>query len=409
MTPNPVADHAMEGIAARSTNAIQTLLSATSSREGDVAGAIDGLGAAWTARVLVDEILFRACLDDLRDPSGSSASLTIVLVHKGQDFAVRLTVAPSGVTVKEMTVDRADRLSSPRVIQEMGEVATALFGPAESVSALTRTIQWPGPEVVFPTPERPSLPTVFYAVAQRVVQVLNRGEPVDLAELSVRYGSDKWGALHQYPRHYERHFAPLRDRRLTILEIGIGGFDDAALGGASMRMWKRYFPRALVYGIDILDKSPLDAARMTTILADQSDAEQMSKVGERFGPFDIVIDDGSHVSRHVLTTFRALFPHVRRDGLYVIEDLSASYWPEHFEGDDTNLNDPNYTVGYLKTLVDGLHYEEFLRAEARAPQPTDEQVSSVHLYKNMAVIEKGPNMEGSLVASLLREERRGQP
>lgn len=402
---------APESAAKESTRVIKELLRATSSHEGDVAAAIDRIGAARTARALLDEVLFRACLGDLATSSGAGASVTIVFTHRGRDFPATVSVGPTGVEVQDWTaggLGSGHPLPWPVVSQQLREAALALYGPRELVSAVTRGIRWPAPEIVFPTPQRPSLPTVFYAVVQRVIQVLDRQEPADLAELAVRYGTDKWGSMHQYPQHYQRHFAPLREHRLNILEIGIGGFLDPARGGASLRMWKRYFPRALVHGVDILDKRAVDAPRLTTIRADQSSVEQLTDVAERFGPFDIIIDDGSHISDHIITTFHTLFPYLRGDGLYVIEDLQACYWPEAFQGSDTDLSDPSYTVGFLKTLLDGLHHQDFLRADARHPMPTDAHITAVHVYRNLAVIEKGPNTEGSPVAAILRAARNGR-
>lgn len=391
--------------AGRSTEIIRTLLAAAASREGDPGAAVDRLGAGTVARVLLEEILFRADLADLAAPVGETFAVTLVFEHGGREYPATVAVGARGVTVHDDPTQAAPGLPAPVVSQNLVEAVRALYGPAELVSASTRSIRWPSPEFVYPTPERPSLPTAFYAVVQRVTRALDRAESADLSELAVRYGTDKWGAMHQYPRHYQRHFSPRRNDRLTVLEIGVGGFLDPSRGGASLRMWKQYFPRALVYGLDILDKSAVDGPRLTTIRADQSDDAELARIAEQYGPFDIVIDDGSHISRHIIGTFKVLFPHLAPDGLYVIEDLQACYWPEVFEGSDTDLSDPAYTVGFLKTLLDGLHHEDFLRDDARSPQPTDACVSGVHVYRNLAVIEKGPNTEGSMVAQILRAHR----
>ncbi|MET8453074.1 hypothetical protein [Streptomyces sp. NPDC005209] len=391
-----------------STEIIRRLLAATSTRDNDVAAVIDDLGAEETAHVLFDEIIFRSRLQEVVPLPDGRTSLVLMLRHRERGQTATIAVGSKGLGVHDGSTEGTapdGELPPPVVSQEMSEVAQALFGPRELVSAATRTIQWPGSEIIARSLGRVATPPSYYAVAQRVVRVLDRREPADLTELAVRCGTDKWGALHQYPQHYERHFAPLRDHRLTILEIGIGGYDDPEAGGASLRMWKHFFPRALIYGIDIVDKRPLDAPRLTTVTADQSSPEQLTAFAERHGPFDIVIDDGSHISQDVITTFRHLFPHVRPTGLYVIEDLHTAYWPGVFRGNDTDLSDPNYTVGFLKTLVDGLHHEEFLRSDAREPLATDPRIKGMHLYRNVAVIEKGPNAEGSPVADMLRAAR----
>ncbi len=394
--------------AREATDVIEGLLVATAAGDNDVAAAIDRLGVERTARVLVDEIVFRARFAEIGFPAEDRTSVLLTLVHRGRGLVATISAGPEGIDIHDGPTGHGD-LPPPVVSQEMSEVARALFGPRELVAAATRTITWPGHEFVVPSPGRVVPSSLYYLVVQRIVRTLDRREPADLTELAARCGTDKWGALHQYTPYYERHFAPLRDRRLTILEIGVGGYRNHRQGGTSLHMWKHFFPRALIYGIDIVDKSPLDAARLTTVLADQSKPEEVVAFAERHGPFDIVIDDGSHVSADVISTFRHLFPHLRPTGLYVIEDLHTAYWPELFHGSDTDLSDPDFTVGFLKTLVDGLHPEEFLRPDARAPLPTDTQVTGLHFYPNVAVVEKGPNVGGSPVADMLREARNSRP
>jgi hypothetical protein len=63
---------------------------------------------------------------------------------------------------------------------------------------------------------------------------------------------------------YQQYFAPLRDKPLRILEIGVGGYDDPSIGGDTLRVWKQYFPKAMVYGIDIVDKETLQEERIVT-------------------------------------------------------------------------------------------------------------------------------------------------
>jgi hypothetical protein len=44
------------------------------------------------------------------------------------------------------------------------------------------------------------------------------------------------------------------------------------------------------------------------------------------GPdFDIIIDDGSHVGEHILTSFKILWSTVKPGGYYIIEDLHSIY------------------------------------------------------------------------------------
>src|SRR6476620_3408424 len=139
------------------------------------------------------------------------------------------------------------------------------------------------------------------------------------------YRTDKATGYHAYTRQYARHLGSRRFRRNLVFEIGIGGDAGPRSGGASLRMWRDYLLRSQIVGIDINEKHcPNLGRRVRLMRADQSDPCQLSAIVESIGQPDIVIDDGSHVGDHILTTFRALFPRLNPGGIYVIEDLCTS-------------------------------------------------------------------------------------
>ncbi|MEE3921356.1 hypothetical protein V2I01_33365 [Micromonospora sp. BRA006-A] len=163
-----------------------------------------------------------------------------------------------------------------------------------------------------PPPEEVDPAAVFRrrrAAALAVHQLVkaSSAEPADLDTLALRFGSDKWGD-HWYTPHYQRHFAPYREDRIRLLEIGVGGYDAPDQGGESLRMWKHYFRRGLVHGLDIFDKSRIDEPRLRTHVGSQADPVFLAGLAARIGPLDVVIDDGSHLSADVISSFRTLFP-----------------------------------------------------------------------------------------------------
>lgn len=188
-----------------------------------------------------------------------------------------------------------------------------------------------------------------YAWARR------RGGPVPLTQIMNRQGSDK-GTVHGY-RHglfvghaftnvYDRLFAEWRDNPITLLEIGVGPTEPGVLRasplsngqrGGSAVGWHEYFARGDVHAMDILDCSELDRERLTTHIGDQGSRESMAAVLASIGkPLDIVIDDGSHQSRHQQITLASLFPALADDGFYVIEDLD--WQPEGTNGTPKTLD-----------------------------------------------------------------------
>ena len=91
-----------------------------------------------------------------------------------------------------------------------------------------------------------------------------------LTELAEEFGTDKWG-VHRYTPHYERHLQHLRRREFTLLEIGVGGYTRRKRSGASLKMWRWFFPRATIVGLDIEDKSFIDQGPIVTMIANYRD------------------------------------------------------------------------------------------------------------------------------------------
>ena len=220
----------------------------------------------------------------------------------------------------------------------------------------------------------------------------------NLTELAKYYKTDKWGG-HNYTPRYQTHFEHLRDKPINLLEIGIGGYKRDGAGGASLRMWKAFFPKAQIVGIDIEDKSFVDEDRIRSYQGDQTDPELLHRVNDECGPFDIIIDDGSHRSAHIIATFAILFPLLAENGIYVVEDTQTSYWPERGGSDDRY--DPNTSMAMLKNLCDGLNFMEFVD-ESYEPTYSDRNITGVFFYHNLVFIQKGPNTETTRRRAILK-------
>lgn len=213
----------------------------------------------------------------------------------------------------------------------------------------------------------------------------------DLRYLATYFGTDKWG-YHRYATKYEAHLAHLRDQAFTLLEIGIGGYRDEGSGGASLRMWKAWFPRAMVLGLDIEDKSFVDEDRIRSFHGSQVDEPLLRRIVAGSENLQVVIDDGSHRPEHIRATFDILFPLLPDGGIYVIEDTQTSYWPSF--GGSPDLDASDTTMALVKSLLDGLNWQEYTGRD-HVPTYTQLHVVAVHCYHNLVFVEKGVNREGS--------------
>lgn len=208
------------------------------------------------------------------------------------------------------------------------------------------------------------------------------GSP-DLTSLAKIYKTDKWGH-HFYTPIYEQWFSSKRYQPVRLLEIGIGGYAKPHHGGDSLRMWKQYFPKGIITGIDLYDKSALAESRIHIYQGDQADAGFLKNVYDAEGPFDIIIDDGSHVQSHILASFQTLFPLMPSGGIYVIEDTQTSYWPK-FEGSTTDMDRVPSAMNYFLQRVHGVNRSEWLKEES-APNLPDDGIASIAFYHNLIFV-----------------------
>jgi hypothetical protein len=157
----------------------------------------------------------------------------------------------------------------------------------------------------------------------------------ELCKLALKYGSDKTPAIfHNYTPYYHQLLNSRRDKVKRVLEIGIGypetmGHTDAKYTtGASLYMWRDYFPNAEIFALDNRRDILLSDDRIKSFYCDQSSEESLRDIArhllvEHLGTerFDLIIDDGSHKPEDQALSARMLAPLLADDGYYIIEDV----------------------------------------------------------------------------------------
>lgn len=128
-------------------------------------------------------------------------------------------------------------------------------------------------------------------------------------ETSKKPGYGDKGTVHSYIDYYAEKFHPYRELNINFLEIGINK-------GYSTRMWREYFSKASIYAVDIKDRG-VEAPGCSLIYNDATEYDTFKNLPD----FDIIIDDGSHIFEHQIKTFRLLFKKLKKNGIYVIEDI----------------------------------------------------------------------------------------
>jgi demethylmacrocin O-methyltransferase len=356
------------------TPLIERILLAAGLPDAEISARVTGMGPDAVAGALLAEVCDRAAL--LNGPAERFV-IQCDLGFEGARLGYLFTLG-DGVPRVEKGWDGE---AAATIRQDLVDLLRELFGPAGPYG-VTREVSV---KEYFNSEYSPAIAAGMWPVLGAMSQ-----RPKDLSELAARFGSDKWGGR-WYTPHYQTHFAPYRDLAVKVLEIGIGGYDAIDAGGESLRMWKHYFRRGLIYGLDIFTKTGVEESRLGVVQGDQGDAQFLDSMARELGPFDIIIDDGSHMSHHIIASFNALFPHVRPGGMYVVEDLATAYWPTW--GGDPDPSAQYKSITMIKDLLDGLHHQEQIRDGDAQPTAAESTITGVHVYHNLALIEKGLNTE----------------
>ena len=176
----------------------------------------------------------------------------------------------------------------------------------------------------------------------RIVSYYQKNMSCEVSRLCDIYGSDKgelvkgghpypW-ASHTYADFYANLFSHCRDSVTKVFECGLGtnntnypsSMSISGKPGASLRVWRDYFPNATIYGADI-DKDVLfEEERIKTYYINQLDPVTIKSFWGRVGKtgFDFMIDDGLHTFEAGSTLFLHSIDKLSSNGIYIIEDVT---------------------------------------------------------------------------------------
>ena len=203
---------------------------------------------------------------------------------------------------------------------------------------------------------------------------------MNLIEIGKKYPSSK--NISGFIQLYEKYFTPLRDSKINILEIGVDN-------GDSLRIWREFFSKANICGIDI-DKKNFKINNTKILQGDQSDLNFLKSLVSEYKKFDIIIDDGSHQAKHIIASFNYLFNYLSDNGLYVIEDLQTSYIPR-YGGSRINLKKKKSSMNFIKSLTDSINYEKNNRPFFKKSR-FDGLIKSINFHQNIVFIYKGESV-----------------
>jgi hypothetical protein len=209
---------------------------------------------------------------------------------------------------------------------------------------------------------------------------------------------DKWTG---YLDVYDALLDPVRDMPVSLLEIGVNN-------GGSLEVYGKYFKQAkIIVGCDIEERCRqlvFDDPRIQLVIGDATAVETKSAILDRCPAYDIMIDDGSHLSGDIINNFTTYFPLLAPGGLFIVEDLCCSYWRKW----DGGLFHEKSAISFLKSLIDIVNFEHWGTAatprdfiackhpERDASQLKDD-IFSIQFFNSLCIIKKGASSLGTRV------------
>jgi hypothetical protein len=175
----------------------------------------------------------------------------------------------------------------------------------------------------------------------------NSNQPynINLVDLNNKY-TDK-NTTHSYLPLYDDLLKPIKDTAVNILEIGIGDFEEK--NGGSLLLWRKYFTKATIYGLDILPKNRI----LDEVINDSSiklfteiNAYDSNFVSNELNniKFDFLIDDGPHSLESQEKFIELYSPLLSENGILIIEDIQDINHLEILKN-----KTPDYLKQYIKT------------------------------------------------------------
>lgn len=157
-----------------------------------------------------------------------------------------------------------------------------------------------------------------------------------------QHNTDKNLSAHNYGRQYETLLNKYRSEPTKYLEIGV-------FNGGSIRAMREVFKNSdCIVGLDIDPRCKAHENVNDNIfveIGDVTDPQFVKNVTQKYGTFDVILDDGSHINSQVINAFELLFPLLNDNGIYIVEDTVVYKYSQY--NDTSYPNHLNYFIKYI--------------------------------------------------------------
>lgn len=222
-----------------------------------------------------------------------------------------------------------------------------------------------------------------------------------LSAMAITYGTDKRPPdkkcpdCHGYTDYYYELLKDHRYEYTAVLELGVWE-------GASHLMWKDFFPKATIYGVDdfsglakkymdLLHNYELVGANLAhklewmkehglnIFVCDQTDKDSVLGCLEGI-KLDLIIDDGGHGSWQQQRSFAFLWDQLKPGGYYIIEDLAVcEQYREYADMRST-------TRSWIESLMTEDRFSYYMDKDFLLK--LEDEIAYIHLTRDLGVFKK---------------------
>lgn len=167
--------------------------------------------------------------------------------------------------------------------------------------------------------------------------------------------------------------------------------------GDSVELWQNFLdPDSLIVGIDVDAKlvKIADSQGIHVRIGAEQTSSSLSEVAAEFGPFDVILDTGSHTSSHMVDCFRCLFVSALRDGgAYIVEGVDCDYRKSYRDS-------PVSFIDLVRALIDAMHSKKVITSgtsprksspdsmlEVSVPTITP-ALRSIEIYQSVVIVRR---------------------
>ncbi|KHN79175.1 hypothetical protein Tcan_14069 [Toxocara canis] len=213
-----------------------------------------------------------------------------------------------------------------------------------------------------------------------------------LLTLERKFNLDKSISPINYFAPYAQFLCALKNEEVSVLEIGIDASSSKQKDGGNLYKWAQFFPRAAsIVGMGVSKDAFNMPANMKMIHANRTNSKLIKKVCEDYGPFDVVVDEVSHINRDTVTAFSLIWNCMKFESIYILEDKQSSQWRRTSSsvGSETNRT----AINFFRSLIDEQNFAEIQKYGVPFESSSyAKELAGIYFHPDLIVIEKGNNM-----------------